>query len=159
MELNFRISGRIAKPVEDVFEAIVNPDSLSEFFTTGGAKGRLEEGATVMWSFAEAPGEFPVKIVELVPNKKIVFEWNAYEGKTGEIGAEMFTADYMTTVTMLFTATDDGRTLVQIIEEGWPETPGGLRGSYTNCEGWTIMLLAMKSWLEHRIDIAKDLYS
>ena len=64
----------------------------------------------------------------------------------------------MTTVTMLFSPTDDGRTLVQIVEEGWPERPGGLRGSYTNCEGWTIMLLAMKSWLEHGIDIGADLY-
>jgi uncharacterized protein YndB with AHSA1/START domain len=159
MELNFRISGRIAKPVEEVFEAVVDPARLSEFFTTGGAKGRLEQGAIVFWTFAEQPGEFPVKVIELVPNEKIVFEWNAYEGKDGKIGTEMVTMDHMTTVTMLFAATDDGRTLVQIIEEGWSQTPGGLRGSYTNCEGWTIMLLSMKSWLEHRIDIGKDLYS
>ncbi len=158
MEINFRVAGRIAKPIDEVFEAIVDPASLTEFFTTGGAKGRLEEGATVLWSFAEEPGEFPVKVVELIPNEKIVFEWNGYEGKDGKIGTEMIVADYMTTVTMLFKATDDGRTLLEIIEEGWPETPGGLRGSYTNCEGWTIMLLSMKSWLEHRIDISSDLY-
>ncbi len=159
MDINFRVAGRIAKPVEEVFEAVANPDTLSQFFTTGGAKGRLETGVTVLWSFAEHPGEFPVKVIEVVPSKKIVFEWQGYEGKHGKIGAEMVEADYPTTVTMLFTATDDGRTLVQIVEEGWPQTPEALRGSYGNCEGWTIMLLAMKSWLEHGIDIGKDLYS
>lgn len=159
MEINFRISGRIAKPIEEVFEAVCDPKNLSQFFTTGGAEGRIEQGATVKWSFSEEPGQFPVKILEVIPNEKIVFEWNGYEGKSGEIGAEMVVAEYVTTVTMMFASTEDGRTLVQIIEEGWPETPGGLRGSYTNCEGWTIMLLAMKSWLEHGIDIGADLYS
>ncbi len=159
MEINFRVAGRIAKPVAEIYEAVANPAILSKFFTTGGAKGRIEPGATVQWSFAEEPGEFAVKIIEAVPNEKIIFQWPGYEGEDGKIGTKMSTADYLTTVTMLFTPTDDGRTLVQITEEGWPETPGGLRGSYTNCEGWTIMLLAMKSWLEHGIDIGRDLYS
>lgn len=159
MEINFRVAGRIAKPVEEVFETVVDPQRLSNFFTTGGAKGRIEAGATVLWSFAEHPGEFPVKVIEVIENERIVFSWQGYEGVDGKIGTEMKNADYDTTVTMLFKPTDDGRTLVEIIEEGWPETPGGLRGSYGNCEGWTIMLLAMKSWLEHGFDIAKDLYS
>jgi len=159
MELNFRVAGRIAKPVEEVFETVVDPKRLSNFFTTGGAKGRIETGATVLWSFAEHPGEFPVKVIEVIRNEKITFSWQGYEGKDGKIGTEMKLADYDTTVTMQFKPTDDGRTLVEIIEEGWPETPSGLRGSYGNCEGWTIMLLAMKSWLEHGFDIAKDLYS
>jgi hypothetical protein len=34
--------------------------------------------------------------------------------------------DYNTTVTMEFKSTDDGRTLVEIAEEGWRETPNGL---------------------------------
>jgi uncharacterized protein YndB with AHSA1/START domain len=46
-ELKFTVSGRIAKPVGEVFEAVVNPDQLSHYFTTGGAEGRLETGATV----------------------------------------------------------------------------------------------------------------
>ena len=60
MALRFTVSGRIARPVHDVFEAVVDPDQLSEYFTTGGAKGRLETGATVTWDFADFPGAFPV---------------------------------------------------------------------------------------------------
>jgi uncharacterized protein YndB with AHSA1/START domain len=45
MDLTFKVSARIAKPVAEVFEAIANPAELSRYFTTGGAKGRLETGA------------------------------------------------------------------------------------------------------------------
>ena len=65
MEINFRVSGRIAMPVEEVFEAVADPAQLSQYFTTGGAKGRLETGATVMWDFHDFPGAFPVEVIEV----------------------------------------------------------------------------------------------
>jgi hypothetical protein len=66
MDLKFEVSGRIARPVDDVFEAVVNPEQLSGYFTTGSARGRLETGATVMWDFHDFPGAFPVEVVEVV---------------------------------------------------------------------------------------------
>jgi len=39
MDLKFKITGYIARPVHDVFEAVADPDILSRYFTTGGAKG------------------------------------------------------------------------------------------------------------------------
>ena len=158
MEINFRVSGRISKPVEEVFEAVADPAKLSHYFTTGGAQGRIETGATVMWDFADFPGAFPVQVIEVVPNEKIVLEWGASEMASGKIGAKRLEVDYRTTVTMLFKPTDDGRTLVEIIEEGWRDTPGALRGSYGNCEGWTGMLCGMKGWLEHGINLRAGMY-
>lgn len=158
MQVNFRVSGRIDRPVGEVFEAVADPAKLSAYFTTGGAKGRMKSGATVMWDFHDFPGAFPVQVIEVVPNERIVFEWGANEGETGEIGAKMQKADYRTTVTMLFKPTDDGRTLVEIVEEGWRDTPGGRRSAYLNCEGWTGMLMAMKAWLEHGINLRQGLY-
>ena len=158
MDLKFRVSGRIAKPVHEVFEAVADPEQLSRYFTTGGAKGRLESGATVMWDFADFPGAFPVKVVEVVPNERIVLEWGAHEAESGEIGAKGIKTDYSTTVTFLFKSLDDGRTLLEIVEEGWQDTPGALRGSYGNTEGWTGMLLALKVWIEHGINLREGLY-
>jgi uncharacterized protein YndB with AHSA1/START domain len=57
-ELKFTVSGRIAKPVGEVFEAVVKPDQLSHYFTTGGAEGRLETGATVTWDSMISPAPF-----------------------------------------------------------------------------------------------------
>lgn len=158
MEIKFRVAGRIAKPVAEVFEAVADPKKLSNYFTTGGAQGRIEEGATLTWDFHDFPGAFPVDVIEVVPNEKIVLEWGAHEGDSGEIGAKGVETDYRTTVTMLFKPTDDGRTLVEIVEEGWRETPGGLRGSYMNCEGWTGMLCALKMWIEHGINLREGFY-
>lgn len=151
MDLSFTVSGRIAEPVAEVFEAVADPDRLSRYFTTGGAQGRLETGATVTWDFADFPGAFPVEVVEAVPNARIVLRWPANEGPG-------VAADYKTTVTFTFAGLDDGRTLVTIGEEGWRDTPGGLKASYGNCFGWSQMLCAMKAWLEHGINLREGMF-
>lgn len=157
MDLKFNVAGRIAKPVHDVFEAVADPGKLSRYFTTGGAEGRLETGATVMWEFHDFPGAFPVRVVEMVPDERIVLEWEANEGPPPE-GAPVVKTGYNTRVTMQFEALDDGRTLVTISEHGWRDTPAGLRGSYGNCEGWTGMLCALKVWIEHGINLREGFY-
>jgi uncharacterized protein YndB with AHSA1/START domain len=132
-----------------VFEAVADPDELSRYFTTNGAKGRLEAGATVVWDFADFPGAFPVHVVEVEPDRRIVLRW-----QSGEEAVE----PYDTTVTIEFEPLDDGRTLVTIAEEGWHETAGGREASYGNCEGWTGMLCAMKGWLDHGINLRDGFY-
>lgn len=154
MKLTFTISGRISRPVGAVFEAVVDPDQLSSFFTTGGAKGRLEVGATVTWDFHDFPGAFPVRVVKLEQDKRIVLRWDAAEN-AAEPDAS---GRRLTTVTMTFEALDDGRTLVRISEEGWSQTPEGLAASYGNCEGWTGMLCAMKLWLEYGLNLREGFY-
>jgi uncharacterized protein YndB with AHSA1/START domain len=159
MDLKFTVSARIARPPAEVFEAVADPAILSEYFTTGGAKGRLETGATVMWEFADFPGAFPVKVVEVVPNEKIVFQWEAGDGREDHETGTWERGGYDTTVTMVFRPLDDGaRTLVEITEEGWRETEGGLQASYGNCMGWSQMLSALKMWVEHRINLREGMY-
>ncbi|HEX2842363.1 SRPBCC family protein [Hyphomicrobium sp.] len=158
MELKFKVTGRVARPVAEVFEAVVNPQQLSRYFTTGGAKGRLATGAVVYWSFHDFPGEFPVEVAEVEENKRIVFQWAAHEGAPSDGDAGAASAGYNTTVTMEFEALEDGRTLVTISEEGWRETPKALRASYGNCHGWTQMLCALKAFLEHGINLREGMY-
>lgn len=160
MDLKFRVAARIARPVHEVFEAVADPQQLSRYFTTGGAQGRLETGATVTWDFHDYPGAFPVEVVEVVPDQRIVLLWDAAEGEQAVAqGGEIVSADYKTKVTMEFTPLDDGRrTLVEIREEGWRETQGALDASYGNCQGWSQMLCAMKAWVEHGINLRDGMY-
>lgn len=159
MELKFRVSGRIARPVEEVFEAVADPAKLSGYFTTGGARGRIETGATVQWDFHDFPGAFPVHVTEVATNRKIVLCWAANDTSPTDGGPDATAqAGYMTTVTMTFEPLDDGRTLVTITEEGWRETPGGLKASYDNCYGWTQMLCAMKAYLEYGINLREGMF-
>lgn len=162
MELKFRVAARIAKPVEEVFEAVADPDKLSQYFSTGGAKGRLETGTEVMWDFHDYPGAFPVKVVEVVPNERIIFEWPAYESDPPNVDGKIehddaAAADYNTTVTMTFSAVDGG-TMVEISEEGWRDTAAAQRGSYGNCQGWSQMLCCLKAWAEHGINLREGMY-
>ena len=147
MAVKFEVSGRISRPVSEVFEAVVNPDKLSGYFTTGGAKGRIETGKTVMWEFHDFPGAFPVDIVEVEKDKRIILKWIGDDANKGE-----------TTVTMRFEPTDDGRTIVSIAEEGWPETPDGRKSSYNNCMGWSQMICAMKAYVEYGINLREGMY-
>lgn len=152
MDLRFTVSGRIDRPVAEVFEAVVDPGQLSSYFTTGGAKGRLEAGATVTWDFHDFPGAFPVEVTEVVKDERISLRWESAEPT--EAGG----APRWTTVTMRFEQLDDGRTLVRISEAGWKPTAAGLKASYGNCEGWTGMLIALKVWLEHGIRLRDRFY-
>ncbi len=154
MDLKISVAARISRPVGEVFEAVVNPEHLSHYFTTGGAKGRLATGATVTWDFHDFPGAFPVRVEEVVKDKRIVLHWSAADDAPDGEPAQ----PHDTKVTMEFEPLEDGRTLVKISEEGWRETPKGLKASYGNCEGWTGMLFALKVWLELGVNLRQNMY-
>lgn len=151
MDLKFNVFAHVSRPVAEVFEAVVDPDKLSHYFTTGGAKGRLESGATVSWDFHDFPGAFPVEVIEIVPNERIILHWQANDPDAPE--------PYNTKVTMTFEPLDGGtRTKVSISEEGWRETDSGLKSSYGNCMGWSQMLAALKLWVEHGLNLREGMY-
>ena len=147
--LSFTVSGRVARPVAQVYEAVADPDQLSKYFTTGGARGRLEPGADSTWDFADFPGEFPVTVVEADPPRKLVIRWEGRSALESE-----------TTTTFEFEPIDgDSRTLVTITESAWQLTPDGAKNAFGNCEGWTGMLNALKAWVEHGINLREGFYA
>jgi uncharacterized protein YndB with AHSA1/START domain len=148
--LTFTVSGRIARPCAEVYEAVADPEQLSRYFATGGARGRLEPGADVTWDFHDFPGRFPVTVVEADPPRRIVIEWDASEAY----------GDASTTTTIFEFEPIDGdtRTLVTITESSWKATPQGAKSAFGNCEGWTGMLAALKVWVEHGINLRDGFY-
>ena len=135
-----------------MFEAVADPDQLSQYFTTGGAKGRLTTGATVTWDFADFPGR--------VPGRRC----RGRAGPSGSccVGCRRRRRDEPDRIDHgddgRSSRLDDGRTLVTITEEGWSDSAEGRAASYGNCEGWTGMLCAMKVWLEHGINLRDGFY-
>jgi uncharacterized protein YndB with AHSA1/START domain len=137
MEFKFQIQTKILKPVQEVFDAVANPEKLSGYFTKSATP--MREGEKAIWSFYEVPEEFPVQIRQIVPNQLIVFEWDSH-------GA-------MTRVEMRFEPIDAKTTMLKISESGWPETQKGLNSSYDNCQGWTHMSLCLKAYVEYGINL------
>lgn len=135
MEPKFQVSLKIRKPVAEVFEAVVDPTSLSNFFVSR-ASGRLAQGAAVQWEFAEAPGVVEVVVGEVVQNQKITLRWAG--GRS-----------YDTAVEMLFEPTESGDTIVRISEAGWRVEEEGIELACGNAGGWMHMMCCLKAYLEY----------
>lgn len=148
--LSFTVSGRIGRPCAEVYEAVADPEQLSKYFTTGGARGRLQPRSEVIWDFHDFPGAFPVNVVEADPPRRIVIEWDG-EATAGQNGT--------TRTTFEFESIDgDTRTLVTITESSWQLTQDGAKNAFGNCAGWTGMLAALKAWIEHGINLREGFY-
>jgi len=149
MELKFQVQTRIQKSVDEVFDAVYNPEKLSGYFTNGGATAPLDAGTTVRWAFADNPGQekvdFPVTVEESVKNERIVLRWQGSPGKQNR-------------VEMLFEAAGEDETIVRISESGWDENDADLKRSYGNCMGWSQMLSALKAYTEYGINLRKGAY-
>jgi len=149
-QLSFTVSGRVARPCAEVYEAVADPAQLSKYFTTGGARGRLEPGTEVTWDFHDFPGAFPVTVVDADPPRRIIIEWEG-NATTDPSGTTRTTFEFEP-------IDDDTRTLVTITESSWQPTPDGAKSAFGNCEGWTGMLAALKAWVEHGINLREGFY-
>lgn len=81
MDLSFKVSGRIQKPISEVFDAVYNPKKLADYFVTAGSSAPMDKGETVMWEFADFPGAFPVIVEDCIKNERIIFLWDASNPK------------------------------------------------------------------------------
>jgi uncharacterized protein YndB with AHSA1/START domain len=160
MEFKFKIHTKIQKPIAEVFDAVYNPKKLSGYFTTGGASGPLDEGKSVIWKFADYPGDVPVKVSKVIPNELIAFSWAAGDADLIEQkqSVEKVALPYDTEVELRFESLDASNTLVTITEGNWRETEKGLKSSYGNCMGWTNMVCCLKAYVEYNINLRKGAF-
>ena len=158
MELRFTVQLKIQKPVEEVFDAVYNPEKLSVYFVLD-SDCPLDEGKTVLWKTGASLEQFitiPVKVQKMELNKLIRFIWaaseGAYDAKTGEFPHP---AGYDNIVEMSFEPLKPGETLVRITEGEWRFTEGGLQSSYQNCQGWMHFICCLKAYVEYGINHRK----
>ena len=140
MALGFTVHARVPRPLEEVFDHVVEPGLLSSYFTSG-ASGPLEAGRTVEWTWAG--GETEAVAVETVErNRRVVFTWKAYR------------VEARTRVTITFEPAEPDGTTVRIEETGWEESESGAAASaFEHCAGWQHMLLCLKARMAFGIDL------
>ncbi|WP_449536619.1 SRPBCC family protein [Ferdinandcohnia sp. Marseille-Q9671] len=128
---------RIRKPASDVYEALVNPDKMQNYWFSFGS-GRLEEGKEITWVYREYNAELTIRVIKVEENKKIMYKW-------GEGHQE-------TTVTFLLKSEPNTETVLEVTEAGFdvqdPEIINVLLGQK---EGWMYMLTCLKGYLENEI--------
>jgi uncharacterized protein YndB with AHSA1/START domain len=141
IEINAAI--QIAKPVDEVYEAIVDPAQMCNYFISKGTV-RMTEGAEVTWKFPEFDFEVPVKVIKAERGEKITFLW-------GEEGKE-------DTVDITLQNVAEKATVVRVKESGRKNDEAGLDWLKGNTEGWANFLACMKAWLEYGINLRKGAF-
>lgn len=122
----------IRRPISEVFEAFVDPETTSRFWFTRGS-GRLAPGERVTWHWDMygASAEVSVKAVE--PDRRILIEWP-------------------TPVEWTFTARGDDATVVNIAASGFTGTDDErVAKAIDSMGGFSFVLAGCKAWLEHGI--------
>lgn len=126
----------IRKPVEEVFEAFVNPAITTQFWFTKSS-GRLDENKQVEWTWEMYNYTAPVKVLSIETNKKIVIEWGSAEDAT--------------IVECVFKSLDKG-TFVSIVNSGFQgDTDKLIAQVRDSTEGFTLVLAGLKALLEYNI--------
>lgn len=128
----------IRKPVEEVFEAFVNPEITTKFWFTKSS-GRLDEHSEVQWTWEMYGHSVAVKVLEMETPRRIKIEW----GNRGEISVVEWT----------FTSIDR-RTFVSVANNGFTgsdeEQLSMVRDS---TEGFALVLAGAKALLEYGVEL------
>lgn len=130
----------IHKPISEVFEAIVNPEIMSNYFISKGS-ARLEEGKEVFWEFPEFEGSYPIQVKEVIPNKLIVLDWDPNSIVRIELEEDA-----------------NKNTTLRVSEEGHQSDEKGIKWAIGQTEGWGNFLACMKAWLEYGIHLRKGAF-
>lgn len=141
MKLTIKAAIQIQKPIEEVFEGIVNPEKMTQYFISESS-GRLEEEKEIFWTW----GEFPeykcvVNNIKIERNKSISFVW-----------------DNETTVTIKLEEQPNKSVVVRVMEGEKELNEENLKWFGGNTEGWSNFLAFMKAYLEHGINLRIDAF-
>ena len=142
-KLTAKASIQIMKPRAEVFDAIVAPEKMSNYFIESST-GRLEEGKTVSWKFPEFEESFPVTGKTMEKDSYISFDWS--DGTEGML-VEAFLETY-----------GDDSTVVRIKESSMDKDDAGIQQAIGQSEGWANFLACLKAYLEYGINLRKGAF-
>lgn len=139
-KLNSKAAISIHKPINEVFEAIVNPEIMTNYFISEST-GKLEQGKEVIWKFPEFDEKFPVQTIEIIENKLIILNW-----------------DPETVIRIELEEDSNKNTTVRVSEEGYQADEKGIKWLTSQTQGWANFLSCMKAWLEYGVHLRKGAF-
>lgn len=142
-ELEIKTTIQIQKPVDEVFEAIVNPEKMCNYFISYSS-GRMEENKDIFWKFPELDDQFPIRVVKIEKNNYVSFKWD--------------NDDKELLVEIQLKGISDDSTLVTVSEKGMQNDESGIKWLKSNTEGWANFLACLKAYLEYRINLRKGAF-
>ena len=143
-ELEIKAGIQIAKPADEVYEAIVNPQKMVNYFIASST-GHLMEGTSVNWTFPEFEGDVLIEVTRVVPNELVSFTWEGAKGKKLKVKISLH-------------GMPDQSTVVKVTEGKMEADDAGITWYGGNTEGWANFLACMKAYLEYGINLRKGAF-
>ena len=143
MKLTAKATIQIQKPINSVFEAIIDPTKMNQYFIESST-GKLETDKTVEWKFTEFDELYPVVGKIIRKDEYISFDWSG--GKQN-----------MLVEIVLEKQTDDS-TVVKIVEHEMNDNEAGIKQVIGQTEGWANFLASLKAYLEYGINLRKGAF-
>jgi uncharacterized protein YndB with AHSA1/START domain len=138
--LNIQCTLQIDRSASEVFEAIVDPAKMANYFISKST-GRMESGKSIIWYFPEFDEACEVKILDVQPDLLISFNW-LNEGKE-------------TLVEIRLVDVEGKATIVKVEEGDMMQNEKGIQWLKQNTEGWANFLACLKAYLEFGINLRK----
>ena len=133
---------QISKTPREVFEGIVDPANMSNYFIANST-GRMVEGAKLIWHFPEMDTDVPVTVGKIEEDLLVSYYW-------GEGGKELL-------VEIRLEPFKEG-TVVKIAEKEMDLNEEGIKWVKGNTEGWANFLACLKAYLEYGINLRKGAF-
>ena len=129
----------VRRPIQEVFEAFINPEITSKFWFTKGSS-RLVQGANVDWTWEMYNHTVTVFVKEIKLNESIIVEWGNY--------------DELSSITWTFKEINPEATFVSIKNEGFKGDSDKIVSQVRDStEGFTLVLAGLKAYMEHNIQL------
>ena len=141
--LEIKAALQIQKPVQEVFEAIVDPAKMSNYFISEST-GSMEQGKELTWRFPEFDMDVPVRVGKIEQDNYISYYWD--------------NEDKELLVEITLTPKENNSTLVTITEKSLPNNEAGIEWLKRNTEGWANFLACLKAYLEYGINLRKGAF-
>lgn len=140
MKLESNATIQIQKPIKEVFEGIVNPGKMTNYFISESS-GPLEPGKEIIWKFPEFPDKFPVNVNNIEEPRLISFVW-----------------DPDTIVTITLEEISENNTVVKVKEGSKSFNEDNVKWALDNSGGWANFLACLKAYLEYGINLRKGAF-
>jgi uncharacterized protein YndB with AHSA1/START domain len=133
---------KINKPANEVFEAIVSPSKIGNFWFSSSSE-RWEKSKRITLRYDEYNAEGVINVLEIEDDKKIVFTWGEEHGEE--------------TMVAISLKEDDTSTIIEVNESGLKEDdPEIVEKMIGQKEGWVYTLTCLKGYLENGINTLRS---
>ena len=138
MSIQVKVSDYVKEPLGLVFKSVVDPTKITKYFVSNSS-GKLAEGAKIIWEFKDYNVKINVDVIEVIENKKIMFNWEASGTKAK--------------VTILFSSEEKNKTKIEITEDSFEASEDGIKKAMQQTQGWTDFICSLKAYLYTGINL------